>query len=100
VIAPVTAVAAAETTGHSAAATASGAIATAAYLFACACFILALRWLSAPVHRPPGQHDGPDRHAAAIVGALLSAHVVNYQWIVLGLSSARSSACRWPSSCR
>src|SRR3954469_4342439 len=62
----------------------SGAIATAAYLFACACFILALRWLSAPATARRGNTTGQIGMLAAIVGALLSAHVVHYQWIILG----------------
>jgi NAD(P) transhydrogenase subunit beta len=81
VIAVAAIAAAAEIAEHSAA---SSAIATAAYLFACACFILALRWLSAPATARRGNTTGQIGMLAAIVGALLSAHVVHYQWIVLG----------------
>jgi NAD(P) transhydrogenase subunit beta len=64
----------------------SGAFATAAYLFACACFILALKWLSAPATARRGNVAGQVGMLAAIVGALLQHNVVHYQWIILGFA--------------
>jgi NAD(P) transhydrogenase subunit beta len=60
------------------------AVMTACFLFACACFILSLKWLSAPQTARRGNHIGAIGMAAAIVGALLSSHVVEYHWILIG----------------
>src|SRR5690349_24938410 len=62
----------------------SSAFATAAYLFACACFVLALKWLSAPATARRGNLIGEIGMLAAIVGALLHHNIIHYQWIVLG----------------
>jgi len=62
-----------------------GPIITALFLFACACFILSLKWLSAPNTARKGNHIGAIGMTAAIVGALISAHVIQYQWIALGI---------------
>ncbi len=55
------------------------------FLFACACFVLSLKWLSAPATARKGNHIGTIGMLAAIVGALMSYEVVNYEWIILGL---------------
>ena len=47
-----------------------GAIITACFLFACACFILSLKWLSAPATARKGNHIGALGMTAAIAGAL------------------------------
>ncbi|GIW77118.1 MAG: NAD(P) transhydrogenase subunit beta [Phycisphaerae bacterium] len=57
----------------------------ACFLFACACFVLSLKWLSEPKTARRGNHIGTVGMLAAIVGALMSAEVVQYQWIVLGI---------------
>src|SRR5215208_2927889 len=64
----------------------SVAVATAAYLSACACFILALKWLSAPATARRGNLAGQIGMLAAIVGALLQHNVIHYHWIVLGFA--------------
>src|SRR3982751_5980474 len=61
-------------------------VATATYLVAAALFILALKWLSAPTTARRGNIAGQIGMAAAIVGALLSHHVVRYEWIVVGFA--------------
>ena len=58
---------------------------TACFLFACACFILSLKWLSAPATARRGNHIGALGMTAAIVGALVSAGVMNYTWIIIGI---------------
>jgi H+-translocating NAD(P) transhydrogenase subunit beta len=55
------------------------------FLFACACFVLSLKWLSAPQTARKGNHIGAIGMLAAIVGALMSAEVVQYQWIIVGI---------------
>src|SRR5262245_464480 len=64
----------------------SGIFATASYLFACACFILALKWLSAPSTARRGNLFGQLGMLAAMVGALLSHHIISYQWIWIGFA--------------
>jgi NAD(P) transhydrogenase subunit beta len=61
-------------------------VATATYLVAAALFILALKWLSAPTTARRGNIAGQIGMAAAIIGALLSHHVVRYEWIVAGFA--------------
>jgi H+-translocating NAD(P) transhydrogenase subunit beta len=61
------------------------AIMTTCFLFACACFILSLKWLSAPATARKGNHIGSLGMTAAIVGALLSAQVIEYHWIIIGM---------------
>ncbi len=58
----------------------------ACFLFACACFVLSLKWLSAPATARKGNHIGTLGMTAAIVGALLSSEVVSYHWIILGIA--------------
>jgi NAD(P) transhydrogenase subunit beta len=53
-------------------------------LIAAVCFILSLKWLSAPTTARRGNIVGEIGMAAAIIGALLQAGI-SYQWIVLGL---------------
>jgi NAD(P) transhydrogenase subunit beta len=72
-------------TTQAAAFDARGAIITACFLFACACFILSLKWLSAPATARKGNHIGALGMTAAIVGALLSANIISYWWIVAGM---------------
>jgi NAD(P) transhydrogenase subunit beta len=61
------------------------AVTLACFLFACICFVLSLKWLSAPSTARKGNHIGTIGMLAAIVGALMSYEVVNYEWIILGL---------------
>ena len=60
------------------------AVGIISYLFAVACFILALRWLSAPTTARRGNIIGQVGMLAAIVGALLQHNVITYEWIILG----------------
>ncbi len=55
------------------------------FLFACACFVLSLKWLSAPATARKGNHIGAIGMLAAVVGAMLSAEVIEYQWIIVGM---------------
>src|ERR1035437_5968548 len=57
---------------------------TTTYIIAGVCFILSLKWLSAPTSARRGSTVGPIGMAAAIVGALLQHNVVNYEWIIVG----------------
>jgi len=75
----------ADAVAHAGKTTPEKAIVTACFLFACACFVLSLKWLSAPSTARKGNHIGALGMTIAIVGALLSAGVVQYQWIILGL---------------
>jgi len=59
--------------------------AVATYILAAACFILSLRWLSAPATARRGNIIGEIGMAAAIIGALLQHEIMGYQWIVIGL---------------
>jgi NAD(P) transhydrogenase subunit beta len=56
-----------------------------AYLFAAGCFVLALKWLSHPTTARRGVRTGEIGMAVAIVATLVSAEIVEYQWIVLAL---------------
>jgi NAD(P) transhydrogenase subunit beta len=58
---------------------------TATYIIAGVCFILSLKWLSAPTTARRGNIVGQIGMAAAIVGALLQHNIVSYEWIILGL---------------
>src|SRR5205807_9570211 len=60
------------------------ALALVTSVFAAVMFILALKWMSAPTTARRGNTVGQIGMAAAIVGALLGAHVVRYEWIVVG----------------
>ncbi|MCS7032812.1 MAG: NAD(P)(+) transhydrogenase (Re/Si-specific) subunit beta [Phycisphaerae bacterium] len=55
------------------------------YITAAVCFILALKWLSAPRTARLGNLAGQIGMLAAIVAALLDHHIVSYHWIVLGI---------------
>jgi H+-translocating NAD(P) transhydrogenase subunit beta len=58
---------------------------TATYILAGVCFILSLKWLSAPTSARRGNIVGQIGMAAAIVGALLQHGFMNYYWIAGGL---------------
>jgi NAD(P) transhydrogenase subunit beta len=64
--------------------TISNVFATATFLLAAGCFILALKWLSSPSTARRGNLTGEIGMAAAIVGTLLSHHIVSYEWIIVG----------------
>jgi len=55
----------------------------AAYILAAACFILALRWLSSPKTARHGVWIGEVGMLLAIVGTLVSFHVVDWTWILI-----------------
>ncbi len=61
-------------------------VATTTYILAAVMFILALKWLSAPTTARRGNLVGQIGMAAAIIGALLSHHVVRYEWIIVGIA--------------
>src|ERR687887_1381659 len=56
-----------------------------AYLFAGACFVLALRWMSAPTTARRGIWTGELGMFTAVVATLLKTQVVSYQWIAVAL---------------
>ncbi|MDQ1516314.1 MAG: H+-translocating transhydrogenase subunit beta [Actinomycetota bacterium] len=56
-----------------------------AYLGASVLFILALKWLSHPTTARRGVKAGEIGMLMAVVGTLLKAEVVNYEWILLGI---------------
>jgi H+-translocating NAD(P) transhydrogenase subunit beta len=62
-----------------------GMFATATFIFAAACFVLSLKWMSAPTTARRGNFIGEIGMTAAIIGALLQTDIVSYQWIVIGL---------------
>jgi NAD(P) transhydrogenase subunit beta len=55
------------------------------YLFAGACFVLALKWMSAPTTARRGIRAGELGMLAAVVATLLKTEIVQYQWIVVAL---------------
>ncbi|MFN2569512.1 MAG: NAD(P)(+) transhydrogenase (Re/Si-specific) subunit beta [Candidatus Dormibacteria bacterium] len=55
------------------------------YLLAGALFILALKWLSAPATARRGVLAGQIGMLVAIVGTLVRAEIVSFEWIVVGL---------------
>ncbi len=57
----------------------------ALYLFSAACFILALKWMSAPATSRRGVITGEFGMLLAVVATLLRHEVVNYEWIAAGL---------------
>ncbi len=59
-------------------------IAIATYILASICFVLSLKWLSAPTTARRGNIVGEIGMAAAIIGALLQ-HGISYEWIIVGL---------------
>jgi len=58
---------------------------TTTYIIAGVCFILSLKWLSAPTTARRGNIVGQIGMAAAIIGALLQHNIVSYEWIIVGL---------------
>jgi NAD(P) transhydrogenase subunit beta len=62
----------------------SNAFATATYLLAAVLFVLSLKWLSAPHTARRGNIAGQIGMAAAIIGALLHANIISYEWIIVG----------------
>jgi NAD(P) transhydrogenase subunit beta len=56
-----------------------------AYLFAGACFVLALRWMSAPTTARRGIWTGEIGMLVAVIATLLKQEVVSYEWIVVAL---------------
>jgi len=58
---------------------------TATYIIAGVCFILSLKWLSAPTTARRGNIVGQIGMAAAIIGALLQHEIISYWWIIAGL---------------
>jgi NAD(P) transhydrogenase subunit beta len=57
----------------------------ASYLIAAACFILALKWLSAPTTARRGVATGSIGMLLAVVGTLMQHQIVEYRWIVTAL---------------
>ena len=62
-----------------------GFSAIATYIFASVCFVLSLKWMSAPTSARRGNFIGEIGMAAAILGALMQANIVSYEWIIVGL---------------
>jgi NAD(P) transhydrogenase subunit beta len=62
------------------------AVVRATYIFAAVLFILALKWMSAPTTARRGVIAGEVGMLFAVVGTLLSHHVVNYQLIFIALA--------------
>ncbi len=56
-----------------------------AYLVASVCFILTLQFLSSPKRARQGNLIGSFGMLVAVVGTLLHAEIISYQWIVAGL---------------
>jgi NAD(P) transhydrogenase subunit beta len=56
-----------------------------AYLFAAGCFVMALKWLSHPTTARRGVRTGEIGMGVAIVATLISAEIVEYQWIAVAL---------------
>ena len=56
-----------------------------AYLFAGACFVLALKWMSAPTTARRGIWMGEAGMLVAVAATLLKQEVVTYTWIVVAL---------------
>src|SRR5436309_611724 len=55
------------------------------YLFAGSCFVLALKWMSAPTTARRGIRAGEIGMLAAVIATLLQKQIVEYQWIAIGL---------------
>jgi proton-translocating NAD(P)+ transhydrogenase subunit beta len=55
------------------------------YLFAAASFVLALKWLSHPTTARRGVLIGEIGMAAAIIGTLFQAEIIDYRWILVAL---------------
>jgi NAD(P) transhydrogenase subunit beta len=67
-------------------ATIAGAIGTATSILAAGLFVLALKWLSSPATARRGNLAGEIGMTAAILGALLSYHIVTFEWIIVGFA--------------
>ncbi len=67
-------------------ATLASAIGTATSILAAGLFVLALKWLSSPATARRGNLAGEIGMTAAILGALLSYHIVTYEWIIVGFA--------------
>jgi len=67
-------------------ATFASAIGTATYVLAAVLFVLALKWLSSPATARRGNLAGEIGMAAAIIGALISYHILTYEWIIIGFA--------------
>jgi NAD(P) transhydrogenase subunit beta len=59
-------------------------ITTTAYVLAASLFILALKWLSSPQTARRGNLAGELGMTIAIVGALMTGHIITYDWIIVG----------------
>ncbi|MGD0463570.1 MAG: NAD(P)(+) transhydrogenase (Re/Si-specific) subunit beta [Tepidisphaeraceae bacterium] len=57
---------------------------TSAYVIAAALFILSLKWLSSPQTARRGNLAGEFGMTIAIIGALMTGHIVTYDWIIVG----------------
>jgi NAD(P) transhydrogenase subunit beta len=57
----------------------------ASYLIAAACFILGLKWLSAPATARNGVKVGSLGMLLAIVGTLVNHEIIHYSWVILAL---------------
>src|SRR5947199_9917940 len=55
------------------------------YLFAGSCFVLALKWMSAPTTARRGIRAGEIGMLAAVIATLLQKQIVEYQWIAVAL---------------
>jgi H+-translocating NAD(P) transhydrogenase subunit beta len=55
------------------------------YLFAGSCFVLALKWMSAPTTARRGIRAGEIGMLAAVIATLLQKEIVQYQYIAIGL---------------
>ncbi|MGD0389611.1 MAG: NAD(P)(+) transhydrogenase (Re/Si-specific) subunit beta [Tepidisphaeraceae bacterium] len=61
-------------------------IGTATSILAACLFVLALKWLSSPATARRGNLAGEIGMTAAILGALLSYHIVTFEWIIIGFA--------------
>ncbi|MCI0676822.1 MAG: NAD(P)(+) transhydrogenase (Re/Si-specific) subunit beta, partial [Phycisphaerales bacterium] len=57
----------------------------AVYIIAAALFILSLKWLSAPKTARRGVFAGEFGMLLAVVGTLLNFHIVDLQWVLIGI---------------
>jgi NAD(P) transhydrogenase subunit beta len=63
-----------------------GVVGSATSILAAGLFVLALKWLSSPTTARRGNLVGEIGMAAAILGALLSYHIVTFEWIIVGFA--------------
>jgi NAD(P) transhydrogenase subunit beta len=57
----------------------------AAYIIAALCFVLSIKWLNSPVTARRGVISGEFGMLLAVIGTLLRAEVVSYQWIFIAM---------------